>query len=142
MFTVGLLGPARSVFAASDPSAEDDSAAQGQNRVTCSSRGTERQHCPADTSSGVALAKSTGSAPCLLGKTWGYDSTGISQIFGHYGDASELRAGANWYFVKERGLRVNAEWIHLDNCPVGYTAVPYPVGGSGSVFHINIEMNF
>jgi len=65
-----------------------------------------------------------------------------SQIFGHYGDASELRAGANWYFVKERGLRVNAEWIHLNNCPVGYTAVPYPVGGSGSVFHINIEMNF
>ena len=65
-----------------------------------------------------------------------------SQIFGHYGDASELRAGANWYFVKERGLRVNAEWIHLNNCPVGYTAVPYPVGGSGGVFHINIEMNF
>jgi len=65
-----------------------------------------------------------------------------SQIFGRYGDASELRAGANWYFVKERGLRVNAEWIHLNNCPVGYTAVPYPVGGSGGVFHINIEMNF
>ncbi len=49
-----------------------------------------------------------------------------SQIFGRYGDASELRAGANWYFTDERGLRVNAEWIHLNNCPVGYTAVPYP----------------
>ena len=86
MFTVGLLGPARSVFAASDPSAEDDSAAQVQNRVTCSSRGTERQHCPADTSSGVALAKSTGSAPCLLGKTWGYDSTGIWVMDGCAGE--------------------------------------------------------
>jgi hypothetical protein len=65
-----------------------------------------------------------------------------SQIFGHYGDASELRAGASWYFVSERGLRANVEWIRLWNCPVGYTAVPYPVGGDGSVFHVNIEMNF
>jgi hypothetical protein len=65
-----------------------------------------------------------------------------SQIFGDYGNASELRAGANWYFRRERGLRVNGEWLRLDNCPVGYTAVPYPVGGNGSVFHVNLEMNF
>jgi hypothetical protein len=65
-----------------------------------------------------------------------------SQIFGRFGDASELRAGANWYFTRERGLRVNGEWLHLNNCPVGYTAVPYPVGGNGSVFHLNLEMNF
>ena len=68
---------------------------------------------------------------------------GVSQIFGErYGDASELRAGVNWYFVKERGLRFNAEWLHLNKCPVGYTAVPYPVGGNGNVFHTNLEMNF
>lgn len=65
-----------------------------------------------------------------------------SAIWGRYGDASEVRAGANWYPVKERGFRVNAEWIHLNNCPVGYTAVPYPVGGNGSVFHTNLELNF
>jgi len=65
-----------------------------------------------------------------------------SQIFGRYGDASELRAGGNWYFMKERGLRANGEWIHLDHCPVGYTAVPYPVGGNGNVFHFTLEMNF
>ena len=65
-----------------------------------------------------------------------------SQIFGRYGDASELRAGGNWYFRKERGLRVNAEWLHLDHCPVGYTAVPYPVGGNGNAFHANLELNF
>jgi hypothetical protein len=44
--------------------------------------------------------------------------------------------------VRDRGLRVNVEWIRLDNCPVGYTAVPYPVGGNGDVFHANFEMNF
>jgi hypothetical protein len=65
-----------------------------------------------------------------------------SQIFGRFGDASELRAGGNWYFTKQRGLRANAEFIQLTNCPVGYTAVPYPVGGNGPLFHINIEMNF
>jgi hypothetical protein len=65
-----------------------------------------------------------------------------SQIFGDYGDASELRAGVNWYFRKERGLRLNGEWLRLNDCPVGYTAVAYPVGGNGSVFHLNLEMNF
>jgi hypothetical protein len=65
-----------------------------------------------------------------------------SKILGHYGDGSEIRAGANWYFLKDRGLRFNAEWIHLNHCPVGYTAVPYPVGGNGDVFHTNVEMNF
>ena len=67
---------------------------------------------------------------------------GTSGIYGDYGDASEFRSGANWYFTKERGLRVNAEWLRLDDCPVGYTAVPYPVGGSGNIYHINLELNF
>jgi hypothetical protein len=63
-------------------------------------------------------------------------------IRGRYGNSSEVRAGANWYVLKERGLRLNAEWLHLNKCPVGYTAVPYPVGGDGDVFHTNFEMNF
>jgi len=65
-----------------------------------------------------------------------------AQILGRFGNASELRAGGNWYFTNERGLRLNAEWIHLDHCPVGYTAVPYPVGGNGNLFHVNVELNF
>jgi hypothetical protein len=65
-----------------------------------------------------------------------------AEIRGRYGNSSEVRAGFNWYVVKERGLRLNAEWIHLNKCPVGYTAVPYPVGGNGDVFHTNFEMNF
>jgi len=73
-------------------------------------------------------------------KLQGY--AGGSEILGDFGDASELRMGINWYFLGKRGLRVNAEWLHLNNCPVGYTAVPYPVGGNGDVYHLNFEMNF
>lgn len=68
--------------------------------------------------------------------------TSGSQIFGRYGDASDVRVGGNWYFFKERGLRVNGEFIHANRSPVGYTAYPLPVGGNGSVFHFNLEMNF
>jgi hypothetical protein len=46
-------------------------------RVTCTSKEGERIVCPADTSAGVVLVRSTGAAPCLLGKTWGYDNTSI-----------------------------------------------------------------
>jgi hypothetical protein len=67
---------------------------------------------------------------------------GTSEIYGDYGDGSELRFGVNWYPLASRGLRVNGEWLDLENCPVGYTAVPYAVGASGSVFHLNFEMNF
>jgi len=65
-----------------------------------------------------------------------------SAILGYYGNASEVRAGVNWYVVRKRGLRFNAEWLHLHKCPVGYTSVPYPVGGNGDVFYANFEMNF
>jgi hypothetical protein len=45
--------------------------------LLCASNAGERQTCPGDTSAGVALIKSTGAAACLLGKTWGYDNTGV-----------------------------------------------------------------
>jgi hypothetical protein len=65
-----------------------------------------------------------------------------AQIRGRFGNGSEVRTGVNWYPLDQRGFRINAEWIHLNNCPVGYTAVPYPVGGNGNVFDINAELNF
>ena len=67
---------------------------------------------------------------------------GGSAIRGRYGDGSEVRAGLNWYLLKERELKLNTEWIHLNRCPVGYTSVPYPVGGNGDVFHVNFMMSF
>ena len=67
---------------------------------------------------------------------------GNSGIYGVYGDDSEVRAGVNIYPVKQRGFRVNTEWIHVNHSPVGYTAYPLPVGGNGDVIHVNLELNF
>jgi hypothetical protein len=67
---------------------------------------------------------------------------GVSQVFGRYGNQRELRGGANWYPMKERGIRVNGEWMYVNRSPVGYTAYVYPVGAKGPVFHFNLEMNF
>jgi hypothetical protein len=56
------------VLAAQDPAA---------GTVSCASRAGERTTCAANTAAGIALVSSTGSGECLLGKTWGYDPTGV-----------------------------------------------------------------
>ena len=45
--------------------------------VACASTPGQRTECPADTSRGVVLLRSMGEAPCLLGRTWGYDQTSV-----------------------------------------------------------------
>jgi hypothetical protein len=65
-----------------------------------------------------------------------------SQVFGDYGKPSDVRFGGSWYFTHQRGLRLNGEFIEVKHSPVGYTAYPFPVGATGPVFHINLEMNF
>ncbi|HEX8030973.1 MAG TPA: DUF3011 domain-containing protein [Vicinamibacterales bacterium] len=67
---------------------------------------------------------------------------GTSQVFGRYGDQWEVRFGENFYPMKQRGIRVNGEFMYVDRSPVGYTAYPFPVGAKGPVFHINLELNF
>ena len=65
--------------ASSSAALAQDPAASGPFgvRIVCASKPGERQHCPADTSKGVALARSQGEAACLLGKSWGYDDKGV-----------------------------------------------------------------
>jgi hypothetical protein len=45
--------------------------------IVCESKKGENKVCLADTSSGVILKRSTGTADCVLGKTWGYDEAGV-----------------------------------------------------------------
>jgi len=80
------------------PAAQQTSTAQ---RVTCESKEGGRVVCPADTSAGVVLIRSTGSAPCLLGKTWGYDD---KSIWVSDGCAGEFVAGQ----VSQRPTSVSA----------------------------------
>lgn len=88
--TVWALEPVLSnaATATSQPettSTADTSTEAGQGReseeptqlIACVSVVGERQHCPADTSAGVLLARTTGTVECLLGKNWGYDDTGV-----------------------------------------------------------------
>ena len=67
--------------------AQDASASSGSTiTVSCSSQAGERQVCTADTSAGVTLVRSTGQTACLLGKTWGYDDTGVWVMNGCSGE--------------------------------------------------------
>jgi len=80
---------AQDATAANDPSSATAAAipaAVQTPTISCQSPPGSREHCAADTSKGVLLAKSSGAAPCLLGKSWGYDDTGIWVSDGCSGD--------------------------------------------------------
>jgi hypothetical protein len=62
-------------------------------RMTCASRlGDQRVDCAADTSAGVILVRSIGTAPCLLGRTWGYDDKNVWVSDGCSGEFIVARA--------------------------------------------------
>jgi hypothetical protein len=67
---------------------------------------------------------------------------GGSTVFGKYGHPWDIRAGMNWFPWKNRVVRWNTEGLYLYNSPVGYSSVPFQVGGHGFVFHSNFEMAF
>lgn len=65
-----------------------------------------------------------------------------SKVFGEYGDPWDLGIGVNWYPFGAQLMRVNAEALYLENSPVGYSSVPFAVGGNGWVFQTNLEARF
>jgi hypothetical protein len=67
---------------------------------------------------------------------------GGSTVFGKFGNPYDTRVGLNWFPWKNKVVRVNNEFLYLYNSPVGYTSVPFVVGGKGLVFHSNLEMAF
>jgi hypothetical protein len=67
---------------------------------------------------------------------------GVSRINGQYGNPWDFRSGVNWYPWKNKVVRWNTEWLYLRNSPVGYSSVPFAVGGRGSVFHSSLELAF
>jgi hypothetical protein len=63
-------------------------------------------------------------------------------LFGEFGDPWEVTAGINWWVFKRRELRLNLEYIYDRRSPVGYSAIPQQVGGTGSIFNGNLELFF
>ena len=67
---------------------------------------------------------------------------GFSKIFGQYGQPRDFRFGVNYFPFKNKVVRWNTEALYLYKSPVGYTSVPFPIGGRGWVFHSNMELAF
>jgi hypothetical protein len=61
-----------------------------------------------------------------------------SYVFGQYGDPWEVGGGLTFYPFNRKQVRVNVEGIYMHNSAIGYTAVPYQVGGKGFVFTVNL----
>jgi hypothetical protein len=63
-----------------------------------------------------------------------------SRIDGEFGNPWDARVGVNWLPLQNKVLRWNFETMYLDHSPVGATAYPYAVGGTGIVFYTSFEM--
>lgn len=49
----------------------------GGRMITCSSNNGGRNYCAADTRGGVRLTHQRSGSPCIQGRTWGFDGSGI-----------------------------------------------------------------
>ncbi|HEX6047044.1 MAG TPA: hypothetical protein VFZ22_21325 [Pyrinomonadaceae bacterium] len=67
---------------------------------------------------------------------------GASRINGQFGDPYDIRTGVNWFPWKNKVVRWNTEYLYIRNSPVGYSSVPFAVGGRGNVFHSSLELAF
>jgi len=65
-----------------------------------------------------------------------------SKIFGEFGDPWDVALGLNWYPMQRRELRMNMQGLYLKDSPVGYSSVPFAVGGNGWVFTTDVMFNF
>lgn len=67
---------------------------------------------------------------------------GYSKIFGKQGNPWDFRFGANFFPFNNKVVRWNNEVLYINNSPVGYTSVPFALGGKGFVFHSTWELAF
>jgi hypothetical protein len=65
-----------------------------------------------------------------------------SKIYGEYGDPYDLSLGLNWFIFDRREARINVQGLYLKDSPVGYSSVPFAVGGNGWVFTTDLILAF
>jgi len=61
-----------------------------------------------------------------------------SQIYGQYGDPRDQAVGLTYFPFGRKEVRTNFQALYMDRSAVGYTAVPYVVGGTGWVFTVDV----
>jgi hypothetical protein len=61
-----------------------------------------------------------------------------SKIFGQYGDPWDAAVGLTYFPFGHKEVRINTQALYMDRSAVGYTAVPYLVGGTGWVFTVDV----
>lgn len=61
-----------------------------------------------------------------------------SKVFGQYGDPWDVTFGLTFFPFGQKQVRVNAEALYMNRSAIGYTAVPYVVGGTGWVWTLNV----
>jgi hypothetical protein len=63
---------------------------------------------------------------------------GSKVMGGQYGDSWDTALGLTYYPFEHKQVRVNTELLYMYHSAIGYTAVPYVVGGTGLVWTINV----
>jgi hypothetical protein len=61
-----------------------------------------------------------------------------SQIFGEYGDPWDVAFGLNFFPFHRKEVRMNVQALYTDRSAVGYTAIPYSVGGTGWIWTVDV----
>jgi len=67
---------------------------------------------------------------------------GYSRIFGDNGEPWDFSTGVNWWPFDRKDMHLNAQFLYLDRSPVGYSSVPFTVGGDGWVFSTDAIVSF
>jgi hypothetical protein len=65
-----------------------------------------------------------------------------SKVFGEFGNPYDVALGVNYFPFERRDLRVNVMGLYTYHSPVGYTAYPVPVGGTGFTFVSDFSLAF
>jgi hypothetical protein len=61
-----------------------------------------------------------------------------SKVVGEYGKPWDAAVGLTYYPFEHKQVRLNTELIYMYRSAIGYTAVPYTVGGTGWVWTLNV----
>jgi hypothetical protein len=65
-----------------------------------------------------------------------------SKIYGDYGNPWDFTVGLNWFPFERKEFRLNVQGLYLEDSPVGYSSVPFTVGGNGWVFSADAIVAF